>query len=74
MLLHVLLKRCIFDCNYSSFLIPYYFPRPKSRGVLRLRSNSTTDHPILEGFYLKDQNDVDVMVEALKFSHSLKVR
>ena len=41
-------------------------PRPKSRGVIRLRSSDPFAPPIIQANYLTDQQDVDTMVAGLK--------
>ncbi|XP_043603587.1 glucose dehydrogenase [FAD, quinone]-like isoform X2 [Bombus pyrosoma] len=41
--------------------------RPKSRGVIKLRSNNPFDHPLIYPNYLENPEDVATMVEGIKF-------
>ena len=40
--------------------------RPKSTGTIRLASTNHHDHPLIDPQYLKHQDDVKTLVEALK--------
>ncbi|XP_060830672.1 glucose dehydrogenase [FAD, quinone]-like [Bombus pascuorum] len=41
--------------------------RPKSRGVIKLRSNNPFDHPLIYPNYFESPEDVATMVEGIKF-------
>ena len=45
--------------------------RPKSRGVVRLRSANPYDTPIFNAGYFSDPRDILVLVEAVKFALAL---
>ena len=45
--------------------------RPKSRGNIRLKSANPYEKPILNAGYFTDHRDLEVLVEAVKFSLAL---
>ncbi|XP_068967619.1 glucose dehydrogenase [FAD, quinone]-like [Bombus flavifrons] len=45
--------------------------RPKSRGVIKLRSNNPFDHPLIYPNYLKEPEDMATLVEGAKFVFEL---
>lgn len=42
--------------------------RPKSRGSIRLRNNDPLSKPLLNPNYFSEPDDIDVLVEGIKFS------
>ena len=45
--------------------------RPKSTGIIKLRSANHEEHPLIDPNYLKDPDDVKTLVEALKISKDI---
>ncbi len=45
--------------------------QPESRGEVRLRSANPSDHPVINPNYLREQTDVDVLVQAVKIIRTL---
>ncbi len=45
--------------------------RPRSRGILKLRSKDVSDLPILDFRFLDDPSDVKILVEGVKMIHQL---
>ncbi|XP_003738960.1 uncharacterized protein LOC100900525 [Galendromus occidentalis] len=54
--------------NQNGFIVSSVLERGKSRGKVRLQSHSIEDHPIMDLQYLSDPHDVDVLVEAFKYT------
>ncbi|XP_044018253.1 glucose dehydrogenase [FAD, quinone]-like [Aphidius gifuensis] len=54
--------------NKISFAILPTLLRPKSRGSIRLRNNDPLSKPLLNPNYFSEPDDVDVLVEGIKFS------
>lgn len=71
--------KTVFNHIMEPFLGKYYtasiYPtllRPKSQGRIKLQSNNYLDDPILELNYLDHQDDVNLLVEGVKFALSLQ--
>ncbi|XP_028981963.1 glucose dehydrogenase [FAD, quinone] [Diachasma alloeum] len=45
--------------------------RPKSRGLIRLRSKSPFDHPLIYPNYFKEREDMDTLIEGVKIGVAL---
>ena len=53
--------------NINSWSLLHMLLRPKSRGVIKLRSNDPFDYPLIYPNYLDDPLDVATLVEGMKF-------
>ncbi|XP_063366068.1 ecdysone oxidase-like [Cydia amplana] len=51
------------EIDYTNLVLLH----PKSRGQVKLRSNNPLDSPVIELGYYRDKNDLDVMVEGIKY-------
>ncbi|KAJ9594659.1 hypothetical protein L9F63_027356 [Diploptera punctata] len=61
--------RAMFDTpnSESEILIPLtVLQRPKSRGVIKLRSKDPKDPPVIDPRYLSDPRDVQTLIEGIK--------
>lgn len=45
--------------------------RPKSRGIIKLRSKNPFDHPLIYANYFKEREDIDTLVEGTKIAIAL---
>ena len=49
--------------NTEGFVIGGWVSHPASSGQLRLRSNKPSDRPLIQPNYLKERQDIKIMVE-----------
>lgn len=66
-------SRSLLNYNQKHFLM-HIFPtllKPKSLGRILLRSNNPFDKPIIQANYLKEEEDVEILLEAIRFAEKL---
>ncbi|ELU14399.1 hypothetical protein CAPTEDRAFT_122622 [Capitella teleta] len=57
--------------NHHGYVLGGYLNHPLSRGEVLLRSNKSSDRPIIDPHYLEEQLDVDIMIEIFRLSQRI---